>query len=259
MRFSIYTLTDPIKKEIFYVGCTNDLAARLREHISVAKSGFPDKKDNRILDILKSGAIPIIEEIEFSYNEKDAKSSETYWITQMVIWGFPLCNILHGNVRQRETRKSLKICVVCGKDIEGTEAKITCSSACRTALCRMIARGRKPEFWLIAKGRGQKLPSFNKKEKGKVIKDVVKNIEYIELPTNILESPIANFVPYENIKLTKEQLEVKINSINKQILDLERESCPLGQHPRLFKLSQEVEIDKLKEYIIKLKITNNVA
>ena len=83
MRFSIYTLTDPIKKEIFYVGCTNDLAARLREHISVAKSGFPDKKDNRILDILKSGAIPIIEEIEFSYNEKDAKSSETYWITQM--------------------------------------------------------------------------------------------------------------------------------------------------------------------------------
>jgi len=156
-------------------------------------------------------------------------------------------------------RMTNKICLVCGKEVKGTESKITCSTACRTALCRMVAKGRKPEFWLIAKGKGQKLPSFNKKEKGKVIKDVVKNIEYIELPTNILESPITEFTPPENIKLTKEQLEIKINSINKQILDLERGSCPLGHHPRLFKLSQEVEIDKLKESIINLKITNNVA
>lgn len=150
-------------------------------------------------------------------------------------------------------RMTNKICLVCGKEVMGTESKLTCSTSCRTALSRMIAKGKKPEFWLIAKGKGQKIPSFKPQEKKKVIKEVAESIEYLELPPDILESPLANFVPTENMALTKEQVEAKINELTKQISVLERQGCPLGQHPKMFKLNQEVKVDELKAQLNQLK------
>lgn len=147
---------------VFYVGYTNDVPTRLKEHISLANSGLPNQKDIVIQDILKSGCLPIIDEIEFLYDEKEAKKAEAYWIGQFIEWGFSLCNISHGIVKAKETRKGLKICLVCGIDFSGTNAAQTCSTKCRTRMSRMIADGKKPEFLLIAKSKGQKVPEFKK-------------------------------------------------------------------------------------------------
>jgi len=58
-------------------------------------------------------------------------------------------------------RMTSKICLVCGKDFKGTAAKMTCSPACRTAMSRIFVEGKKPEYYFIAKSKGQKVPEFN--------------------------------------------------------------------------------------------------
>lgn len=59
-------------------------------------------------------------------------------------------------------RMTSKICLVCGKEFKGTAAKMTCSSACRTAMSRIFADGKKPEYYFIAKSKGQKVPELKK-------------------------------------------------------------------------------------------------
>lgn len=64
-------------------------------------------------------------------------------------------------------RMTSKICLVCGKDFKGTAAKMTCSTACRTAMSRLLAENKKPDFYFIAKGKGQKVPEIKKETKPK--------------------------------------------------------------------------------------------
>jgi len=59
-------------------------------------------------------------------------------------------------------RKKTKICLVCGKDFLGSEAAFTCGTACRTYMSRLVKKGKKPEYYFVAKGKGQKVPDFKK-------------------------------------------------------------------------------------------------
>lgn len=59
-------------------------------------------------------------------------------------------------------RKKNKICLVCGSDFLGIESAITCKPSCRTYMSRLIAKGKRPEFYFIAKGKGQKVPELKK-------------------------------------------------------------------------------------------------
>jgi len=62
---------------------------------------------------------------------------------------------------RKQTRKSSKICLVCGKDFKGTAAAQSCGNACRVFLHRLLAAGKRPEFYLIAKSKGQKVPDIS--------------------------------------------------------------------------------------------------
>ncbi len=258
--YSVYTLLDT-SGNIFYVGCTNDLDSRLIEHVANSKSGIPNDKDNRILEILNKGGYPVIKEIERFENEKDAKKSEAYWIKKLISEGHNLCNILHGICKQQSTRKRLKICLVCGRDHEGTEAKITCSTACRSAMSRMLAKGKKPEYWLIAKSKGQKIPLFFAAPKIKKEKQEDRlNIKFTESTEESYDGNKLDRYVLDEIGLTEpmqslttEQKLAKEVEINNRIAKIKREVCPNGQHPKHFKLTQEVRIEELNELLSKIK------
>ena len=255
IRYSIYTLTNPLNRAIFYVGCTNDLPTRLKEHISLANSGLPNQKDIVIQNILKSCCLPIIDEIEFHYDEKDAKKVEAYWIGQFIEWGFSLCNISHGIVKGKETRKGLKICLVCGIDFSGTNAAQTCSTKCRTRMSRMIADGKKPEFWLIAKSKGQKIPLFFQKPIKKVKDEKLDtDIDYKEPTKESYDGEPLSYLTMDEVgqtavPMSKEQVAIEISKLNAQIEAIVKEKCPMNKHPKMFVLEQEIKKSELEDKI----------
>lgn len=66
-------------------------------------------------------------------------------------------------------RKTDKICLVCGNGFKATASGKTCSGACRIAMKRMLDNGRRPDFYLIAKSKGQSVPevkNLNKQSTG---------------------------------------------------------------------------------------------
>jgi len=137
-------------------------------------------------------------------------------------------------------RKESKICLVCGNEFKGTYGKFTCNSTCRSALSRMVERGKKPEYWLIAQSKGQKMPSFQKKVKA--IKQVeVKKIQTYEImPEKILvPEPTKILTPQEKIGHNA-RIEIKIHS--EKIKE-----CPKNVHPKLFRMQQDDIISELEK------------
>lgn len=63
MRYSIYTLTNPISNSVFYVGKTINLKTRFKGHLNL-KDADNSMKNQIIEFILHNSAMPIIEEIE---------------------------------------------------------------------------------------------------------------------------------------------------------------------------------------------------
>jgi len=60
----------------------------------------------------------------------------------------------------RDKIKKDKTCLVCGEYFRATGKVFTCSGACRIKLARLKKRGKKPEYSLIAKTKGQELPDW---------------------------------------------------------------------------------------------------
>lgn len=88
----IYTLTNPVNDEVFYVGSTTQsLTERLNVHIWNSPSS-PHGNIGRYLS--KSKIRPIIEEVECFENisNVDLRKEEMFWIRQFKAWGCPLIN-----------------------------------------------------------------------------------------------------------------------------------------------------------------------
>jgi len=97
-KMFIYTLEDPITKEIRYVGKTNNLEDRYKRHLQKCYLEKYDKNTHKsrwIKNLLKSGNKPIMEILE-ECNESDVNQLEKYWISQFRVWGFKLTNISDG-------------------------------------------------------------------------------------------------------------------------------------------------------------------
>jgi hypothetical protein len=101
-------------------------------------------------------------------------------------------------------RKKTKMCLVCGKDFLGSESAFTCGTACRTYMSRLFAKDKKPEYYFIAKGKGQKVPIAKKEVK---VQDANKPTNKVE-PPKVLGSDKTNYTvntetktltPYEEI------------------------------------------------------------
>jgi hypothetical protein len=104
----IYVLINPLNKQIFYVGYTNNPKKRLNEHIS---DKYNLNKDLIIDDILLNNKRPIlniIDECEYVYNEKfkmyEHERLEIYYIKKYKNEGIKLSNLTNGGgLSGRET------------------------------------------------------------------------------------------------------------------------------------------------------------
>jgi len=92
---NIYTLTDPITKEVRYVGKTTDISKRFNRHLNESKKSTTSHKKAWIKGLLKKNLNPEIEIIDV-VNNSEWEFWERYWIEQMKAWGFRLTNETNG-------------------------------------------------------------------------------------------------------------------------------------------------------------------
>jgi len=96
MKEKIYTLTNPITNDVFYVGRTLlPLNKRLTNHCTCNKQY--GKLTMYIDELNELGVRPIIEQVDEldGFNKLESAMLESYWIQQFSAWGFELCNIRH--------------------------------------------------------------------------------------------------------------------------------------------------------------------
>lgn len=85
---NIYTLACPDTREIRYVGKSNDLRARLLDHI---KGEGETHKARWVRSLRRCGKRPIIEVLEV-VPENQWQAAEQHWIRVLSSWGFDLTN-----------------------------------------------------------------------------------------------------------------------------------------------------------------------
>lgn len=93
-RTYIYTLSNPNDGEVRYVGKTDDIENRLKEHIRkhMYKTTY---KNNWIKSLKKIGLTPKIEILD-TVSSNEWCFWEKYWISQFKVWGFNLTNSTNG-------------------------------------------------------------------------------------------------------------------------------------------------------------------
>jgi hypothetical protein len=147
---------------------------------------------------------------------------------------------------REKTRKSGKICLVCGKEFLGTAAAQVCGVSCRTFLHRTLKAGKTPSFYIIAKSKGQRVPLIGV---AKLMKEEKKKDE---LPKN--EEPKKQELPIEPIsELNKEQISAQISRLNKEIDVINHEYMPAGKLPKAWALGKSMRIDEIQDKINELK------
>jgi group I intron endonuclease len=90
----IYTLSDPITNEVRYVGKTNDIKSRIKDHIKRSK-GKKTHKDRWINSLINKDMRPVIlilDEVEIC----DWIFWEKFYISLLKVWGFNLVNHTDG-------------------------------------------------------------------------------------------------------------------------------------------------------------------
>jgi hypothetical protein len=105
----IYTLSNPLTGNPFYIGRTTKLSARLCGHILDA-TNYKSKKGDIIRNIANTGLKPTIEEVDrieckSKLDEKRANDLEEYWINQFRAWGFDLVNTFGIKIKYKESLK----------------------------------------------------------------------------------------------------------------------------------------------------------
>lgn len=96
MDYFIYTLSDPISKEIKYIGKTKNLKDRLQRHMNPCNLKQTWQSKTKWLKYLKNNNLkPIMELLDIG-DENNIDQLEIYWISQFKSWGFNLKNETEG-------------------------------------------------------------------------------------------------------------------------------------------------------------------
>lgn len=161
------------------------------------------------------------------------------------------------------TRKTDKTCVVCGVTFKGTAGRITCKEACRTALHRIMKSGKKPDYWLIAKSKGQKMPllfSGPKPKNPTAEPKIEKEIKFAKITEKSFSGEKAPKYVVNEIALfpspqllTKEQVLSQISKMEAQKVAISKEQSPVGVHPKMARFDREDRISNLDDLIKELK------
>jgi len=165
-------------------------------------------------------------------------------------------------------RKTQKICIVCGKTFEGTEAAQSCGATCRTRLVRIKAANKRPEYILIAKSKGQKIPDLSAPKRLKFKKGEKKGIP---LPKDFKEVSVIRYVTpasdsYDGKRLdeltadeigmfpkveplTNEQIWATIDELNRELAAAKNEKMPPGMLVRMWALKKDTKVSGIQEKI----------
>jgi len=158
--------------------------------------------------------------------------------------------------------------VVCGKSFKGIASAQTCTPACRIDLVRLKEAGRRPEYILMAKSKGQKIPDLNApkrlffkkgEKKSKVVQLPIGNkIKYATVTHESFDAPpVSNLIMDEVGQtappLTKEEIFQKISDLEKQKKVVSERNILSGS-PKANALQKAMEIDEINEKIEQLKI-----
>jgi len=107
MKYYIYTLSDPILKEVKYIGKTKNLKDRLSRHMQPSNLKRLWNPKNKWLKYLKNNNLMPIMEFLDQGDEDNIDDLEIYWISQFKQWGFNLKNSTIGG--QNPTPKNTKL------------------------------------------------------------------------------------------------------------------------------------------------------
>jgi hypothetical protein len=107
MEYFIYTLSDPIDKEIKYIGKTKNLKDRLQRHMNPCNLKQTWQSKTKWLKYLKNNNLKPIMELLDQGDENNIDDLEIYWISQFKSWGFKLKNETIGG--QNPTLKGSKL------------------------------------------------------------------------------------------------------------------------------------------------------
>jgi len=98
----IYTLSDPITKEVRYIGKTKcSIIKRLNHHINKSKNNPTTHRDRWVKSLLTKNMFPTIEIID-----EDIIDYESFWISQFILWGFNLTNMTSGGEGRSDYKMS---------------------------------------------------------------------------------------------------------------------------------------------------------
>lgn len=107
MDYFIYTLSDPISKEVKYIGKTKNLKDRLQRHMTPCNLKQTWQSKTKWLKYLKNNNLKPIMELLDVGDENNIDQLEIYWISQFKSWGFNLKNETIGG--QNPTPKGTKL------------------------------------------------------------------------------------------------------------------------------------------------------
>jgi hypothetical protein len=130
----IYTLTDPISKEVRYIGKTKNIEKRYYKHITERRNNT--YKEQWIGGLKKKGLLPIIEILDI-VDEDNWMFWETWWILIFKSWNIKLTNIStggEGGPLSDETKNKIRLSKIGGKGRLGT--KNTEESKLRMSIAR---------------------------------------------------------------------------------------------------------------------------
>jgi hypothetical protein len=100
--YAIYGLTDPRDAFIRYIGISNNVYRRFREHVQHPYS--PSHKDTWIHGLLEQGMLPGLVILEIVQGEASAREREEYWIGLYTYTGMLLNWNLNEQLRNGGTR-----------------------------------------------------------------------------------------------------------------------------------------------------------
>lgn len=112
--YKVYTLSDPITKEVRYVGMTkHSLFRRLILHKSPTSINWKRNANKMkwITELASQHLKPVIELLEEHTEYKNGLDAEIYWTNQLRAWGFNLLNQYCGRsmgYKTKEVMRSLK-------------------------------------------------------------------------------------------------------------------------------------------------------
>lgn len=87
----VYALVDPRDHLPFYVGITDDLYQRFREHISLKETNI--QKNDRIRELQQAYLLPIMQTLEVTESYAKARQRENHWIRHYLSEGIELLNM----------------------------------------------------------------------------------------------------------------------------------------------------------------------